>query len=218
MSKNTNLKNLNEPERYEASSEPTIEGKPIKGKGLAAWSLGILFFVTIIFFLLDTWQPYSLFKNGFLVSITIAIFLSIIVHIILLRGKKLLAGIFTIMTIFFLSMLLVLFGLPALRLTLAHICTPPALTTENLAVYKDCVKFAKTHDEYKSIGLMRRNLVIIGNDFYSPSSLLFDEKMKASFSANDVTQMKRLLKQLDGVRCRKFQKAVFEKRIGLPSI
>jgi len=149
---------------------------------------------------------HQFFRFGFFLSFTIAVILGITVNLILLRRKHFLGGVFTILLILFLCILLLFFGLPTLRFILAHIYTPPSITSRNFVVLKNCIKFAKMHDEYKDIGLTRWNIVSIGDDFYSPDSLLFEDKTKGYFTKNDISEIKNLLKRLDSVRCRQFQR------------
>ena len=70
------------------------------------------------------------------------------------RGSKL--GRISILVLIVLFMMM----LPEwLSRTLPYVYTPPALTSDRLLTYNQCIQFVKEHDEYKDLTLFRRGCV-----------------------------------------------------------
>ena len=169
---------------------------------------GIISFVLGgILFYLGIWLRSRLFLSTFLLlSFMMAPVLGIIANIILFHGKTRGRRISVIAVIVFLSMLLTMAFLIFLHFTLPLIYTPPALTPENMLVYTKCIKFAKDHDEDKTLMLNRGARVVIGGKFYMLSKGNSFERNRARvvFSEEEIIEMETLCHQLYKVRCVQF--------------
>lgn len=118
----------------------------------------------------------------------------------------------------FLIILLILFSVISVPIllyhTLPYIYTPPALTPENLAVYNECIEFAKARDEHTNFMLTRRVKVLIGCSFRKDDGLeelvcadefAGSEQLRKLFSEDEIVGIEKLAKQLHSVDSVAFQ-------------
>ena len=122
---------------------------------------------------------------------------------------RILVFLFFLLLIIFLPMEIV----SGRSLILSCIYAPPAINSENLIIFNDCVKFAKKYDEFENLVLWN-GIISVGDGYHPPEHLI---KEKPFFSANEVAEIQRLAKTLSGLRYSKLQRdnniVLFHKRI-----
>ena len=139
------------------------------------------------------WQKISLISGAvilfilsiFLISpilLVLAIFLTAIaLFFCKTRLGRILAFLFFLLLIIFLPMEIV----SGRSLILSCIYTPPAINSENLIIFNDCVKFAKKYDDFENLGV-GYNLISIGGFHSPPEHLTPEEKEKINLSTDDI--------------------------------
>jgi hypothetical protein len=103
-----------------------------------------------------------------------------------------------------LSVLLLVVGRLFIISLLPYIYTPPALTPKNLAVYNECIQFAKDHNEYKDLKMLRRGWIWIADN-----EVLYRVDypyLKGVFSDQEIPRIINLHRKLKGVKCEKFER------------
>ena len=151
------------------------------------------FLVVAASILSDIWLKKSLCVSLIVFSLPIAIGMGIITSTISFRRENLL-GRFLIISLIILLVTVV----PSwLSVILPYAYTPPALTSNSLPVYKQCIKFVKNHDKYDDIMLYASGWLSpkfkIG--FFLPP--FFDRKeLRENFSEDEIDEMKKLWRHI----------------------
>jgi hypothetical protein len=130
--------------------------------------------------------------------------LGIIASLLSLRKKSLLGRLLAIALILILAIPIAIHVPVLLEPTLPFIYTPPAITQESLTVYKECIKFVKSHQERGDLSLTGRwrPSVSFGGNSYLPRHV----RVKEAFSEAERMKMEELRGGLSRVRCHKFQR------------
>jgi hypothetical protein len=132
--------------------------------------------------------------------------LGILANVISFRTKDTNGRALAILFIIFLSLPLAFILFSMLDSALPHIYTPPAITCDKLHIYNECVEFVKNHDEYKGLMVNRWAHIFVADPcqvkhhFYNPG------QAKTIFSKDEIATVKHLSKQLQRIKCHKFQR------------
>jgi len=107
-----------------------------------------------------------------------------------------------------LTLPMILVGKSVLRQYGAYIYTPPAITFENIPVYRECIKFAKNHNEDKTLVLGVGDRVVVDGVYYmlSKGNSFERNRAKKAFSEQDILVMESLCHRLSHVKCVQFQR------------
>jgi hypothetical protein len=183
------------------------DGKSKKGaKWFIVATAGSCIFGCILFNLnahLHFWQPILSFAFIFF-SLVLAPLLGIVACIISLKIKTTsdLGCVFSILLVPVLSVLLLVAGRLFIINLLPYIYTPPALTSKNLAIYNECIKFAEDHSEYKDLKMLRRGWVWINGVLHGADY----PYLKGVLSDQEIHRLINLIRKLKGVKCEKFER------------
>lgn len=155
------------------------------------------FLVVAVSILLDIWLRKSLSVLSvpplFVLLWPIGIGVGIITSIFSFRRENLLGRFLIISLIILLATVVPLW----LSVTLPYLYTPPALTSNSLPVYKQCIKFVKDHDKYD-------NIMLYASGWLSPKFRIgfflppfFDRKeLRENFSEDEIDEMKELWRHI----------------------
>lgn len=136
-------------------------------------------------------------------SLVLAPLLGIIACIISLKAKatSAIGYVSSILLIPVLSVLLLVAGRLFIIGLLPHIYTPPALTSKNLAVYNECIQFAKDNNNYKDIEMITRRWIRIDKVLYN-----VDYSLKGVFPEQEIPRIINLRRKLMHIKCEKFKR------------
>ncbi len=142
------------------------------------------------------------------VVIPTAFVLAILAIVISFRTKDTTSRVLAIIFIIFLSPLMVVVLHHMLDSALLHIYTPPAITCDNLHIYNECVEFVKDHDEYKSLIVNRWTQILVTTTEPNQRKHYFYNLREARkiFSKDEIATVEHLSKQLQRIKCHKFQR------------
>jgi len=173
-----------------ASKEPGLSMR-FYSAAIKVFLLGFLLFALAI---CSLFRP--LFYASFFLVFLVGPALGIIGIIVSFHGKTILGRFFAIVLLFVLIMPLMMGCRNILVWSLPYVYTPPAITSENLTVYNECIGFVRKYDEYKNLRLWR-GMLSNGHETIVT---------KKSFSKNDIIEIDMLYSRLYGVRCVKLQR------------
>lgn len=164
-----------------------------------------LFTILFVFLMfIVSWR--RLIEFSLLYLLVLAPLLGLIASIISFQDEGLIGQILTGL-IFIMIIPPMIFGRFFLIRSLPCIYTPPALTFKKLAVYKECIRFVKNHDEHKNLTLLRKGYVSLdGNSFFSETWPRERQMLKEAFSEDEMIRIKELGRALDRIMCPKFQR------------
>ena len=101
-------------------------------------------------------------------------------------------------------------------LILSCIYAPPAINSENLIIFNDCVEFAKKYDEFENLEV-GYGLISIGGFHRPPEHFTPEEKEKINLSTDDIAEIHRLSDVLYSIKYTRFLRnnniVLFHKRI-----
>jgi hypothetical protein len=142
---------------------------------------------------------------GFFFTFVLTPGLGIIASLLSLRKKSMLGRLLAIASILILAIPIAICFPVVLEPTLPFIYTPPAITQESLKVYKACIKFVESHQDYGDLSLTGRwrPSVSFGGNSYSPRHHV---RVKEAFSEAERMKMEELGGGLSRIRCHKFQR------------
>ncbi|MBA7625939.1 hypothetical protein ES703_33373 [subsurface metagenome] len=166
----------------------------VKGKKTRYFAIAAIvsFIAGVMFFFLGGWfHSRPLFIVFWGVSFVAAPALGIVASFVSYGGKTLKMRLLLTTVTIILSMLVLLGGRAFLVEFLPYIYTPPAITPNNIAVYKECIQFVRNHDSYKNLRLLR--------------GLLFDGRKRIE-TQDGAIEIKVLCHRLYGIRCIKLQR------------
>lgn len=132
--------------------------------------------------------------------------LGILANVISFRTKDRTGRVLAIFFIILLSLPLALILLSMLYSALPHIYTPPAIKCENLHIYNECVEFVKDHDEYKGLMVNRWPHIFVADPRQVKHHFYNLEQAKTIFSKDELYKVLYLSKQLEKIKCHKFQR------------
>jgi len=182
-----------------ATKSSSGDDKVDKGKERAKWfiiaAISSFIFGCILFNLnehLHLRQP-LIFLAFVFFSFVSAPLLGIVACISLLKAKTTsgLGCVFSILLIPVLSVIFLIAGRLFIVGFLPYVYTPPAITSNDLAVYKECIQFVKNHDKYKNMRI--------------GWGLLFDSHKRIE-AQDETIEIKALCNRLYGIRCVKLQR------------
>ncbi len=130
--------------------------------------------------------------------------LAIIVSAIQLRGKSISSG---VTHIFLIAFMLVFFSINSrtyIIMASPYIYMPPALTNENLKVYKECVKYARDHEELKGLVFYMQGVVSESNVPSDPNTQ--ESLWKALGQISKEPETAAIAKQLPAIMCPRFER------------
>ena len=205
---NTKSENLSKEEISRTGFEPIIRNRNTKKVKCLIIAAIISFVTGGIFFQLDTWLRYPfLFITYILFSFVVAPVLGIVAAAISFQSKISARKFFAIMVIFLLSIPMLTAARMILVVLLPHVYTPPALTSQNLLIYNECIRFVKGHEEHKKLALGRGRVVINGKFYMLMKGNPFERnRARETFHEAEIIEMERLCRQLYRVRCALFQR------------
>lgn len=146
-----------------------------------------------------------LFTSLLLLTIVVPL-LGIITTVICFRRKRLKGRCLSILIIFLLTVPLIYMLQLLLSAILPLIYTPPALTSNKLAIYNNCIKFINNHGQYKELFLTCRGEVAPEDEIYMLDSSASMKNLKKFFSEDEIVEIKQLSEQLDEINCVYFQR------------
>ena len=201
MDTKTNAGSANKEGTCAASSDVGAADKRAK-KGRRLVVAAVISFVLgcVLLTINGEWRV-PLFGIGFLFfSLVLAPVLGIIATIVLFRTMKPLGHVFSVFLILFLSVVSLVHGRYFVVCLLPYIYTPPALTSENLRVYRACIAFTRKHNEHESLTLLRRGWLSVSPNGYGHYHVSHTG-LRELFSEDERTEIIGLVRQLRAVRC-----------------
>ena len=203
MDMNPDRQNSSKEGKLKSSSDTDRLDKKRTKAGCIVIVATVCFFLGALFLSLNNFLSYpSLFIAFLFFSFIVAPILGIIAALLWFPKKSIIVQFLLIGVIFVLSVLLFVAARMHLVVILPYIYTPPALTPKNLAVYNQCVTFAKNRDEDKTLAIGRGRVVIDGNFYMLVKGNTFErERARRFFSEQEVLEMEELCRRLFEVRC-----------------
>ena len=131
---------------------------------------------------------------------------AILANVISFRTKDTTGRVLAILFIIFLSIPLTLILLSMLYSALPHIYAPPAISSEDLHIYNECVEFLKNHDEYKGLMVDRWAQILVVDPCQVKRNFPNLVPARKFFSKDELDTVKHLSKQLQKIKCHKFQR------------
>ena len=113
---------------------------------------------------------------------------------------------FAISFIIFLIPLMAIVLPHMLKSALPRIYTQPAITCDNLHIYNECVEFVKDHDEYKGLMVDRWAQILVVDPCQVKRNFPNLVPARKFFSKDELDTVKHLSKQLEKIKCHKFQR------------
>lgn len=136
-----------------------------------------------------------------------AFLLAILVHILSFRYKSLGNRLWSIVAILTLIVGLIILVPSSCNSALPRIYTPPALSTSNLTVFKECVRFIDEHDECGNIVIVRKDTVICNEKWYGLWSYDgYEEDEKQVLSKEEINMLRHISDRLWGEGCVKCER------------
>ncbi|MHC4103882.1 MAG: hypothetical protein ACYSR9_02990, partial [Planctomycetota bacterium] len=185
-----------------------VQRKPKKTTKILIITALICFVLGGTLFFLADWLNSKTLAFGFVfLSLTVAPLLGAIASVIEFAGKRPMGKLFLIVLIFILSTISIANARFLIVGVLPYLYMPPAITSKNLDIYKECIELARNHNEYKNLGLLRKGWVTLdGTDYLSSFWPSQRKVLQEVFSEDELSKIKELATSLDRVMCPKFQR------------
>ncbi|UCE99248.1 MAG: hypothetical protein JSV82_08790 [Planctomycetota bacterium] len=165
-----------------------------------------IYLLSIIWIFAHVLFPHLPLRKLSLLFITITILLALVTGITSFQGKTIKAYFSLIVFVILLSVPLILIAPMALSFTLPYIYTPPTLTSENLIVYNEYVKFVTKYDEYRQIK-PEKNEDMSNWGYYGLTHILHGGDERKYFSKKQIIEMRILSEQLYNIKCNRTRRS-----------
>lgn len=186
-----------------------IEDQHLKRRNNFAIAAIVSFLVGVIFMFLEHWIPRPIPIIIFTASSFVLAPLLCVIWILTsfrrmgIVGKVLGVGLTPFLSVvIFLNVRVFLMGI------LPYIYCPPALTPDKLPVFNECIAFAQTRNEDKTLGLgIGLWVTVDGNPYKLSKGNSFEwKRAEKALTQEEIIQMEDLCRKLYGVKCPLFRR------------
>jgi hypothetical protein len=193
----------------ELADDNEIGGEVIKRRNRFAIAATISFLLGLVILFLERWipRPIPIIVFTFL-SFLLAPLLCVTWILTSFRRMSIVGKVLGVGLIPFLSVVIFLNVRVFLMGILPYIYCPPALTPDKLPVFNECIAFAQTRNEDKTLGLGIGLWVTVDGNPYKLSKGNSFERNRAekALTQGEISQMEDLCRKLYGVKCALFRR------------